>query len=623
LRLRLREDEFSAASKGAHWLVTGPVLVLIAGFLVLVYYSLEMQDLRTLRAAPGQPRITLLDDRGAPFARLGGGPSSYLTIDEISPWLPDAVVAIEDHRFYDHAGLDLVGIARAMWRNLMAGRIVEGGSTISQQLAKLTFLTPERSFWRKLKEAFYALWIEARFDKPQILEAYLNQVYLGGGAYGAEAAAQRYFGKPARLLTLAESAMLAGLIKAPSHYAPTRALATAQERAGLVLERMVEAGFVSPAEASAAQAAPATLVVAASQDEAGYFTDWVASESRLLSAGGWAELTVQTTLDAKLQRLAADTIHQVLAEHGFEQGVGQAALVAMTPDGKVRAMVGGRSYAESQFNRATQARRQPGSAFKLFLYLAALEAGARPDDRITAAPIAIDGWQPRNFDDRYPRSITIADSFAGSVNTAAVRLAEQIGREQVVAMARRLGITAPLHSHPSLTLGTGEVSLLELTAAYATVANHGRLVWPDGVVSISAGGRLRYQHQAGAEPVLALPVVEAMTGILRHALVDGTGWRAALPGFVVGKTGTSSGHRDAWFIGFTRELVVGVWVGNDDGRPTREASGGGLPARIFRALIEQLPPAAAPPVAALPAPRAAEPGGLAAWFSPIRRIAGQ
>ncbi len=583
-RTRLARDE--RRRPRAHWLATGPLLMLILGVGYVWSQTFDFYTIRDLRAGGGQPEITLLDYEGVAFARLGGGRGAYLRLDQMSPWLPAAVVAIEDHRFYRHPGIDVVGIARAMVKNILAGRVVEGGSTISQQLAKLSYVGPERSLGRKLREALYALVLETRFSKDQILEAYLNKVYLGGGAYGVDAAARRYFAKPAKALTLAEAAMLAGLIKAPSRYAPTRALASAQARAKVVLARMVDAGLIDDARAEAAIAEPAVLAPPKRDGELGYFIDWVTAESHLYSSADRRRLTVQTTLDRGLQRHAEQAVKRIFERYAADFNVRQVGLVAMTPDGRVKAMLGGRAYGKSQFNRAVHARRQPGSAFKLFLYLAALDAGIYPDDHISARPIEVDGWRPRNADDAYPRNVSIAYAFSHSVNTAAVRLAERIGRDQIVAKARQLGITTALHQHPSLALGSAEVTLLELTAAYATVANGGMMVWPEGITTVTDGRQeTLYRRQALNERVLTPKAVDGMTAMLMDTLVDGTGWRARLPGFVAGKTGTSSDYRDAWFVGFTDHLVVGVWVGNDDGQPMQQVSGGGLPAMIFRDFV--------------------------------------
>jgi penicillin-binding protein 1A len=567
-------------------LLFGPLglVLLIAG--LVWYLSLDVADITRGPLDERQPEITLQDRAGVTFASFGDRYGEYLTLDQISAWLPKAVIAVEDRRFYQHPGIDPIGIGRAFVRNIQAGRVVQGGSTISQQLAKLAFLTPERSLVRKIKEALYTLWIEARFDKAEILELYLNRVYLGNGAYGADAAARRYFAKPASDLSLAEAAMLAGLIKAPSRYAPTRDLALAQTRAEVVLSSMVDTGSITAAEAATAKGAPAQLAAPRTRAGTGYFADWVFAESRLYADAEEPRLIVRTTLDQDVQSAAEEAVEAAFAQARGAEGIEQVALVAMSPDGQVRAMLGGRAYAASQFNRATQAERQPGSAFKLFVYLAALEAGLRPEDRISAAPIRVNGWAPRNLDDAYPTNISLLDSFAGSVNTAAVRLGEQVGRYRVIRLAERLGITSPLPDEPSLALGSPEVRLIELTAAYATVANGGYLVWPEGIESIGGGnGDALYRRRPVEEPVLEPGVVRAMTAMLETTLDRGTGREASLRRFVAGKTGTSSEYRDAWFVGFTDALVVGVWVGNDDGRPMPRVTGGSLPARIFREFI--------------------------------------
>ena len=602
-RTRHSLDNVRPAGPAAHWLITAPLLVLIIGLILLWLQDLDFEAARDLRDGAESPTITLLDNEGFVIANLGGGQGAYIPLDEMSPWLPAAAVAIEDHRFYQHVGIDPIGIARALFKNLLAFGIVEGGSTITQQLAKLAFVGPERSFKRKFKEALYALSLEQRLSKEQILEAYLNKVYLGGGAYGVDAAARRYFNKTATSLNLAESAMLAGLIKAPSRFAPTRQLTRAQARAEVVLARMVDRNMVDSVEAAIAIREPAVLASSARSDSSGYFIDWVEAESHLYASERQPKLTVQTTFDQTLQRDAEAAVDAVFAHHAAEVGASQLALIAMTPDGRIKAMIGGRRYKDSQFNRAIQAERQPGSAFKLFLYLAALDEAILPENRISARPIDVDGWRPRNADDAYPRRVSIAHAFTHSVNTAAVRLAEHIGRDKVLQKARQLGITTKLHSHPSLALGSAEVTLLELTAAYASVANGGSIVWPEGIVTIADSDRQTlYRRSVIDERVLSEGVATAMTKMLEDTLIEGTGWRAQLPGFVAGKTGTSSDYRDAWFVGFTEDLVVGVWVGNDNGRPMERVSGGGLPAMIFKDFIMRSRDHTSPAGPTLPAP---------------------
>ena len=570
--------------RGLRWRLSGPLGLVLLLIGVGWYVSLDLADLQRPRPGDARPQVTLLDHEGDVFASLGDRYGAYLHLDQMSPWLPKAVIAIEDRRFFQHPGIDPLGVMRAFMRNLEEGRVVQGGSTISQQLAKLAFLTPERSLTRKVKEALYTLWIEARFDKNEILEAYLNRLYLGSGAYGVDGAARQYFDKPASALTLAESAMIAGLIQAPSRYAPTRDLRLAQARAAVVIDSMLRDGMLSPEQAAKAKAEPAHLA-RPSLRAAGYFADWVVADGRLHTETPQTSLVIRTTLDQTLQRAAETTVKDILAQHGERRQADQAALVAMSFDGRIRAMQGGRAYAQSQFNRVTQAQRQPGSAFKLFVYLAALEEGVMPEDWLSAEPIEIDGWQPRNFEGKHSGQMPVVDAFAASVNTASVRLAEHVGRDKVIAMAERLGITSKLRNDPSLALGSSEVSLLELTAAYAEVANGGHLVWPEGVEQVFVGDEVVYRRRPVDGRVLEPAVVRAMTAMLETALVRGTGRQAALRRFAAGKTGTSSDHRDAWFVGFTDELVIGVWVGNDDGRPMHGVTGGGLPALIFREFV--------------------------------------
>ena len=459
-KTRYSRDDKSPAKPAAHWLITAPLIVLILGLGYLWLQSIDLPSARTPKITAQQPDITLLDYEGEMVARLGGGHGRDVRLHEMSPWLPKATIAIEDHRFYRHPGIDLIGLTRAMVQNILAGRIVQGGSTISQQLAKLSYVGAERSLRRKLKEAGYALALEARLSKHDILEAYLNKVYLGGGAYGVDAAARRYFSKSAAELTLAESAMLAGLIKAPSRYAPTRTLKGAQGRANVVIARMLDEGMISSEQAALARTEPAELATGGDDSGLGYFKDWVSAESRLFASSSQRRLTVQTTLDRMLQGHAERTVSDLLTRYSSDVGASQVAMIAMTPDGRIKAMVGGKDYEESQFNRAVQAKRQPGSAFKLFLYLAALDEQIYPDNGISARPIEVDGWQPRNADDAYPHRVSIAHAFSHSVNTAAVRLAEHIGRDKIVQKARQLGITTKIAqpSEPGARQCRGDVA---------------------------------------------------------------------------------------------------------------------------------------------------------------------
>ena len=574
---------------GRSWLIRlGLFALLVVGLAAgWTYAATGLIDLNDPSQVQRRPSVTLLARDGAPIASTGDVYGAWLSLDEMSPWLPKAIVAVEDRRFFDHPGIDPLGIGRALWRNLQAGRVVEGGSTITQQLAKLAFLDPDRSWSRKAREAVYAVWLEVRYDKDELLEAYLNRIYLGGGAYGVDGAARRYFGKSAREVSLPEAAMLAGLIRGPSLYAPTRDLERARERAKVALAAMVDAGAITEAQAEAARAAPASLAGGAGSG-ARYFADWIFAATQDFAGEAHPDVRVQTTLDLKRQRIAQRALASVMDARGAAGRAGEAALVAMTPEGEILAMVGGRDYATSQYNRATQARRQPGSAFKLFVYLAALEAGVRPDDPLSGAPIRVGRWQPTNLGGAYPEQLTVGESFARSVNTAAVRLAEQVGRGRVAEAAHRLGITSNLGDAPSLSLGAAETTLMELTGAYATVLGGGRLAWPNGLSAVTTrDGAVLYRHAAVHEQVVDPAVAATMVGLLRQVVTSGTG-RGAQPADgrpVAGKTGTSSEHRDAWFVGFSAGVVVGVWVGNDDGTPMQGVTGASLPAEIFRRFV--------------------------------------
>ncbi len=579
------------------WLAVVAIWAFVAVLGLLAWYAYDLPDVSDLGEQRRVPSVTLIAVDGAEIARFGDVYARPVPPHELPERLKQAVIAIEDRRFHRHFGLDPIALVRASLANLRAGRIIQGGSTLTQQLAKNVFLTPARTLKRKVQELLLALWLEHTFTKDEILAIYLNRVYLGAGAYGVEAASRRYFGKSARALDLSEAAMIAGLLKAPSRYAPSRDLKRAQGRARQVLAAMVEAGTLTRAEFEQAAQHPATArSVRRGGRGARYFADWVLDQIAGYAGPGAGDLVVVTTLDVRLQRSAEEAVGWALAGEGARRDVRQAALVALSPDGAVRAMVGGRDYGQSQFNRATQALRQPGSAFKLFVYLAALEAGLTPDDVIEDAPLTVDGWSPRNYDDRYAGPVTVREAVARSLNTVAVRVAERVGRDNVVRVARRLGLTSNLRANASLALGASEASLLELTAAYAVLANQGRGVWAYGIDEIRAvDGTLIYRRSgSGPGAVIDERALRSMVGMLEAVIGEGTGRAARLPWPAAGKTGTSQGSRDAWFVAFTRDLVAGVWVGNDDRAPMQGVTGGGLPARTWaRFMAEAL--AAAPP----------------------------
>jgi penicillin-binding protein 1A len=575
----------SVLRRALSYVAAGLVWCAVAGFFVLAYYAYDLPDVSRLGVVEREPAVTVLAADGSMLATYGevyAGPAPSARIPKA---LKDAVVSIEDRRFYWHPGIDPIGLARAAYVNIRAGRIVQGGSTITQQLAKNAFLTSARSAKRKAQELLLAFWLEARFSKDEILTLYLNRVYLGGGARGIEAAARRYFAKSADQLGLAEAAMIAGLLKAPSRYAPTADLRASQERARVVLAAMQEAGAINEAEQAWAAANPAAPVRRAVQQADRYFADWILDQVAGFVGPTDRDLIVRTTLEPRLQQAATRALGDALAREGARLGVEQSALLALRNDGAVLAMVGGRDYGASQFNRAVQAERQPGSAFKLFVYLAGLERGVLPDTMMTDQPVSIGGWQPRNFSAGFTGNVTVRESVAKSINTVAVQVSERAGRARVAAMARRLGITSDLKVHPSLALGSSEVTLIDLVRAYAVVANGGQGVLAHGIVDIrdDRGDVLYRRTGGGLGPALHAEHAAAMADMLSAVLEPGgTGQAAKLDRPAAGKTGTSQDFRDAWFVGFSGDLVAGVWSGNDDAQPMRQVTGGGLPTRIWR-----------------------------------------
>lgn len=565
----------------------------VAGVVLVGYLYLTLPSLEGATRLQRGPTAALLARDGAFIASYGELRGEMTSVAELPPHLPRAVIAIEDRRFYEHSGIDLWGVARAIVVNVTSGSLREGASTITQQLARNLLLTRERSFARKAREALLALELERRFAKDQILTIYLNRVYFGGGAYGVDAAARRFFGKPATEANLWESALMAGSLKAPSRLAPDRYPEAAAARARLVLNTMVEVGFITEAAASEPMAVAISAATALDAPVAGnarYFADWALDQTEGFMAGLDQDVLVQTTLDLKLQRLAekavADGLAGKPASTPGNAWPGQAALVAMTPDGAVRAMVGGRAYQKSQFNRAVQARRQMGSIFKPFVYLAAIEAGMEPGDTVLDAPVTVGKWRPRNFKDRYYGDVSLREALARSLNAPAVRLAERVGRGKAVAAARRLGIASPLPPGPSVSLGAGAASLIEVTGAYAAFAADGRFTPPHGVVEVRPrDGEALYRPTIGATQALSPAVARRMNDMLGAVMAWGSGKGAAVGRDAAGKTGTSQRGRDGWFVGYTADLVVGVWVGNDDDSPVRGLTGSGLPAQIWRSFV--------------------------------------
>jgi len=566
-----------------YWTAITGIWLTILGGVGFAWIAHDLPDLSDL-PPPGQAATAeLLAVNGKTLVRYGPVYGDWLDYPEIPEVMILALLASEDRRFFGHGGLDPLGVLRAAWANLRAGDVVQGGSTLTQQLAKNLFLTSERNFKRKAQELLLALWLERALTKPEILALYLNRVYFGAGTYGIDAAARTYFGHAAGRLTLSEAAMLAGLVKAPSRLAPTHNLAGARERAEVVLGAMVDAGYLTRRAAERAAERPASLAADAAGENVRYFTDWIMARAERLVGPNHGPLTILTTLDPMAQAAAETAVTERLADEGAERRASQAALVALSRDGAVKAMMGGRSYGASQYNRAVQARRQPGSAFKPVVYLAGLEAGLRPSTVMQDAPITLEGWSPENFSGRYAGEVTLTDAFARSLNTVSVRVARHAGLPAVVSLARRLGIESPLAPLPSIALGAEEVTLLELSSVYASIAAGGRRVEPYGIVEIrGSDGEVLHRTRPEDRPFAIRPDHAAqLTEMMTVTMREGTGRRARLDRPAAGKTGTSQDFRDAVFMGFTSDLVAGVWVGNDDDTPMREVAGSGLPARIW------------------------------------------
>ena len=552
------------------------LVVLAALFAVMVaWLSWSLPVSRALEPLP-TPALVLVSADGHPFARRGAVKDRPVEVAALPAYVPAAFVAIEDRRFYHHFGIDLIGIGRATVTNIRQGHIREGGSTLTQQLAKTAFLSPERAFRRKAQEVFIALWLEARLSKAEILSRYLSSVYFGDGVYGLRAAAQHYFAKPPEQLTMGEAAMLAGLVKAPSALNPVDHPDAAARRQRVVLGAMVDTKVATPAQAERARRV--RIRTAEPLPVGGYFADWAAPQVKEATDAQYGRIQVRTTLDSRLQRRAERAVRGWLDGPGRRQGATQAALVAMRPDGAVVAMVGGRDYGQSQFNRAVQARRQPGSAFKLFVYLAALRDGANPDSQVSEAPITVAGWSPRNYERTSGGTLTLRDAFAESSNIAAVRLAQSVGRDKIVEAAQDLGVTSPLVNDATLPLGTSEMTLLELTSAYAAVAAGHAPVQPYALLDGS-------DRQQASRPLPQEQRAE-MLDLLAATVQGGTARAARLDQPAFGKTGTTQEHRDAVFVGFTGDIIVGVWVGNDDHSPMQGVTGGGLPAQIWRTFVQ-------------------------------------
>ena len=563
-------------------------LALLVGFVLYSIATLPISG--GLQVEATQSALTFEGAQGDVFAARGVFKGDKLTAADLPPHLAQAIVAIEDRRFYQHNGVDIRGILRAGWRNSQAGSTREGGSTITQQLARLMYLSPERTLRRKVQEAIIAVWLESQLTKEDILLRYLNTAYFGAGAYGVDAAARRYFGKKAGELSLAEDAMLAGLVRAPSQLAPTRNFGGAKERQEIVLQTMVETKAITAAEAETARAQPVNLrTPPETPPGSNYFVDMVAGDVRRLLGSSSGDLTLRTTLNLELQRLAEGVIERRLEAEGSKKNVSQAALVALGRDGAILAMVGGRDYEASQFNRATQAKRQAGSLFKLFVYMTALQRGYTPQSVVVDKPTQIGEWEPQNYSGGFRGSMTLRNAFVHSINTIAAQLGEEIGIPAVIDTAKGMGVQSTLPAVPSLALGSAEVTLLEMTRAFGSVAAGVQTIEPYSVRSIAGNSQqaLYTKPGVGTEVAGQLGASRAMMiDLLQGVVNEGTGKAARIPNVPVGgKTGTTQEYRDAWFIGFTQDIIVGVWVGNDDNTPMNRVVGGDLPANIWHDFV--------------------------------------
>ncbi|TMJ05212.1 MAG: PBP1A family penicillin-binding protein [Alphaproteobacteria bacterium] len=594
----------SLVGRAAYWSLVLGLWGFIGAIGVIGWVAAHLPPIQSLEVPKRPPSIQIVGLNGRVLATRGEMGGSAVPLRELPAFLPKAFLAIEDRRFYSHYGIDPFGVARALGANVLHRGVSQGGSTISQQLAKNLFLTQERTMQRKLQEVILALWLERKYSKDEILDLYLNRVYCGNGAYGVEAAAQRYFGKSARNVTLSEAALLAGLVKSPSKLAPTRNFDGAERRAQIVLAAMADAGYVSPDAAKGAIAIAPKIVQQTAGGSINYVADWVMDVLNDVVGHVEQDIVVETTIDPTLQANAEKALLDELIPKGAKFDVEQGAMVVMTPQGAVRALVGGKNYAESQFNRAVAAKRQPGSAFKPFVYLAALERGLTPDTVREDKPIDVKGWKPENYGHEYFGPVSLTKALALSLNTVSVRLTLEVGPQAVVRTAHRLGISSKLEPNASIALGTSEVSVMELVSSYVPFANGGIAVAPHVIDKVrTAGGKLIYRaHNPGLGRVIDERTAAMMNQMMQETLNSGTARKADLAGFpAAGKTGTSQDYRDAWFIGYTGHLIAGVWLGNDDNSATKKLTGGAMPvdiwSRFMKAAHQGLPMADLPGMA--------------------------
>ena len=584
---RRRKRSFGLIRGLAYWSLVLSLWIGIGLAGIVAWYGARMPSAVTWTVPERPPNVKIMSVDGRLLANRGMTGGEAVALGEMSPFIPQAVIAIEDRRFHSHFGIDPIGLARAMLANLVEGRLVQGGSTLTQQLAKNLFLKPERTVERKVQEVLLAFWLEHEHTKDQIIEMYLNRVYFGSGSYGVEAASRRYFGKSARDVSLSEAALLAGLLKAPSRLSPARDPKAAEARAQVVLAAMSDEGMIGSKQLATAMSAPATRAASYWTGSENYVADRIMEELPGLIGEVRTDIIVDTTVDLTLQKLAEDSIRALIDENGKKLSVSQGALVSIDGSGAVRAMVGGHDYANSQFDRASEARRQPGSAFKPFVYLAALEAGRTPDSVRNDAPIRIGKWSPDNYKGKFLGRVTLTEALAKSLNSVSAQLAMEVGPAAVVEVAGRMGIESKLQANTSIALGTSEVTPLELTAAFVPFANGGYRPKIHFISQITdTDGKVLYQADAGVAPrVVRAETIGMMNRMMTETLEIGTARKAAFGWPAAGKTGTTQSSRDAWFIGYTSNLTTGVWFGNDDGKPTANITGGSLPAQAWKTFM--------------------------------------
>ena len=564
-------------------------LLSITLLIYLLYCALTLPDIEKAVARTRQPSTTITAENGNEVQTFGSVYSEVIHLNELPAYVPDAIISTEDRRFYSHFGFDIIAFTRAMITNILMGRYAQGGSTITQQVAKNLFLTSQKNIKRKTQELLLAFWLEYKFSKDQILTLYLNRVYLGAGTYGIEAASQKYFQKSSRDLNVKEAAIIAGMLKAPSRYNPIASPERAEQRAKIVLQNMVDNKTITEKQMQYALTLPIGEDKSYKVQGARYFADWVYNEVNAYIGERDNDIYVYTTLDQELQENAERILREtVLANKN--RNVTEGAVIIMDKQGAVKAMVGGVDYDKSQFNRATQALRQPGSAFKPFVYLTALENGWHREDTIDDVPLSIGKWKPENYDKKYHGAVTLDEALARSLNLATINLSESISRNEIIKNAKKMGLTTPIDNTPSLALGTFEVKVIDMATAYSAIANGGYATWPHTIKEIyTKDGYQLYQRESDAENrILDKQAVKDLTKMLEKVIRGGTGKRARISGFAAGKTGTTQDYRDAWFVGFTDKYVIAVWVGNDDNSPMKGITGGTVPADIWRKIAQSI-----------------------------------